>query len=291
MFSSFAPKITTDAKPRYKNKQLSDYPQYQVIKEWIQYDKRGTRVVYVKIKCKCNTVFEGRRFEIFRKPGEKTRNKKCPGCTSIEKKTKHAALLGAKFGIWEVVEMLPLSLGGQKIKLKCPKGHVKLTKLAHAKRRPDILCNECHDWAKKHGALKKTDGLYPITYQAWRSMKSRCKEYSPEAHLYFYRGIRVCDRWEKSFIYFLEDMGEKPSREYVLDRINVDGNYEPENCRWITAKENSANRRVSLNNREKFAIIDRDKLCSGCKDIALKDCPISVKQSRISRYEKKQMPL
>jgi hypothetical protein len=74
-------------------------------------------------------------------------------------------------------------------------------------------------------------------------MKSRCLNPNrPNYYLYGGRGIKVCERWF-DFTNFLEDMGEKP-KGYQLDRINTDGNYEPNNCRWVTPKENSNNRRV-----------------------------------------------
>lgn len=82
------------------------------------------------------------------------------------------------------------------------------------------------------------------TYKSWENMKARC--YKPSyirSQEYKGRGITVCERWLHSFDNFLEDMGERPSKEYSLDRINNDGNYEPSNCRWATAKEQSANQR------------------------------------------------
>ena len=59
-------------------------------------------------------------------------------------------------------------------------------------------------------------------------------------------------------------MGEHPSSEMQLDRIDVDGNYEKSNCRWVSAKENNSNRRISLSNRDKYDILPLNKACSYC---------------------------
>ena len=78
----------------------------------------------------------------------------------------------------------------------------------------------------------------------WRNLIARCC--NPNAHNYTYygaRGITVCDRWLKSYDDFLTDMGNKPSPEMQIDRINNNGNYEPGNCRWTTQTQNARNKR------------------------------------------------
>ena len=81
-------------------------------------------------------------------------------------------------------------------------------------------------------------------YRSWSQMKARCL--NPKAqnyHLYGGRGIKICAQWLNSFPTFLADMGKRPSLAYSLDRINNNGNYEPTNCKWSTATEQSNNRR------------------------------------------------
>lgn len=81
-------------------------------------------------------------------------------------------------------------------------------------------------------------------WHAWQEMRQRCSNPKNQAFAnYGGRGIRVCDRWEK-FENFISDMGMRPPG-YELDRINNDGNYEPENCRWVTSRSNKHNKRTN----------------------------------------------
>lgn len=97
----------------------------------------------------------------------------------------------------------------------------------------------------KHGHGASGAGRTP-TYISWANMIARChnkknKRYSD----YGGAGIFVCKRWRLAFANFLEDMGPKPDG-YQIDRINNDGGYEPWNCRWVTPKQNMANRRMKI---------------------------------------------
>jgi len=84
-------------------------------------------------------------------------------------------------------------------------------------------------------------------YRAWSNMKERCSNPRRDNYSqYGGRGIQVCDRWRASYQAFLLDMGRRPSSSHSLDRINVNGDYEPTNCRWSTAREQQGNRRTTL---------------------------------------------
>lgn len=99
-------------------------------------------------------------------------------------------------------------------------------------------CRNCNQ--DMHGHT--VGGVRHYMYNSWQTMLSRCRN---PRHIdyknYGARGIIVCKRWEK-FQHFLDDVGNRPEGK-TLDRINVDGNYEPGNTRWATHSEQMKNRR------------------------------------------------
>jgi hypothetical protein len=100
----------------------------------------------------------------------------------------------------------------------------------------------------RNGLFTNNDKEKELMYARYKNMKRRCyRKENDNYYLYGGRGIIVCDRWLESngqgFVNFCMDMGERPGSEYSIDRINPDGNYEPSNCRWATASEQSKNQR------------------------------------------------
>lgn len=92
----------------------------------------------------------------------------------------------------------------------------------------------------KHGLCRSKVSI------AWSGMRDRCNNpKNASFHNYGGRGIRVCERWS-DFLNFVADMGHPPSKAHSLDRIDVNGNYEPSNCRWATAKEQCRNTRDTV---------------------------------------------
>ena len=94
-------------------------------------------------------------------------------------------------------------------------------------------------------------------FYLWNGMKARCAN-PRHSHFPYYggRGIYVCDEWRESLMKFIEDMGERPSDKHQLDRIDNDGPYCKENCRWVTTETQTRNR-----SDNKFYEVDGKTLC------------------------------
>jgi hypothetical protein len=120
----------------------------------------------------------------------------------------------------------------------------------------------------KHGQSHAREGGPSRTYSTWQAMITRCTNPKQKSYLYYGgRGIAVCERWlnrEHGFENFLADMGERP-KGTTLDRKNTNGNYEPDNCKWATAAQQSQNQRDNRINMDTAKEIRRLHFVEGLR--------------------------
>lgn len=97
-----------------------------------------------------------------------------------------------------------------------------------------------HTQLEMHGLSKLPE------YKVWKSMRYRCRRPNSQVYKYYgARGIDVCERWYNSFSAFISDMGRRPTSNHSIERIDNDGDYTSDNCKWATKFEQVHNRRIS----------------------------------------------
>lgn len=154
--------------------------------------------------------------------------------------------IGTRFG--ELVTISDVWSGGagvgRLVKVRCDCGNESTVRCSNLKvqpsRSPTTTCGD----RDRHPRSGRHFRSGTPEYIAWQAMIQRCTNpNSPHWIDYGGRGIEVCDEW-RDFDRFFADMGERPD-ERVLDRIDNDGDYEADNCRWATISESMINRRRS----------------------------------------------
>jgi hypothetical protein len=162
-------------------------------------------------------------------------------------------LAGNRFGLLTAIALA--QRGPTKWLCRCDCGVEKAIVRGSLMRGATVSCGcasrDLHRRAvTKHGHASR-EGKFSPEYESWKHMLSRCR-LDPR---YAGRGIVVCERW-REFEAFLTDMGARPVGT-TLDRINNDGNYQPENCRWATHAQQMRNTR-----RTRWITINGETRCS-----------------------------
>ena len=156
-------------------------------------------------------------------------------------------MIGQTFGSWKVLTFSRPSITGERTlrdlwwcECSCGTKHeVDGRNLRAGRSKRCVNCGLVtrHGHARVSGCSR--------AYAVWRNMRQRCERKThPQFSSYGGRGIKVCERWQ-TFENFLADMGEPPAG-LSLDRIDNNGNYEPDNCRWATKLQQMSNRRNSV---------------------------------------------
>lgn len=153
-------------------------------------------------------------------------------------------LTGQRYGRLTCISRLPTEDGPSRVKCvrwrcRCDCGNEVVVRSDDLRQKGRVSCG-CA-WKSLGGASVK----HAREYGVWSAMMFRCfNDKCPQWHNYGGRGITVCERW-RTFANFLADMGERQGdrKTATLDRINVNGNYEPANCRWATMSRQARNTR------------------------------------------------
>ena len=159
---------------------------------------------------------------------------------------KKEYLVGIKFNLLTLVEEISTKSRFRMAKWSCSCGGSIITRIQSVELGYTKSCG-CLKYKKgivrrfKHGMSKSPE------YQAWADLKDRC--YNPNNKYFFNyggRGIKVCDRWLESFENFFEDMGYRPSKRFSIERVENNGIYEKNNCKWGTKYEQERNKRSNV---------------------------------------------
>jgi hypothetical protein len=205
-----------------------------IVNNWTIISEEGVKKgnSYYKCQCICGAICSVLATKLKNKASNR-----CNNCAS------QRLPIGLTINNWTILSKDGIKKRATYYNCKCICGKIYSIIGSHLKAGMSNYCRSCS--LSTHG-LSKTE-----EYSVWQGLFKRCE--NPKSQ-YFYcyggRGIKVCERW-RDFENFFKDMGLKPGKKYQIDRTDNDGDYEPGNCKWVTPKENVANRRCSKKNKQK----------------------------------------
>lgn len=163
--------------------------------------------------------------------------------------TAQTALLGKVFGRLTVTKFIEMTPKTSIWEAHCECGNITQVRRGNLVSGATKSCGcLCVELSKEREAIHghSRGGVKSPTYKTWESIKTRCNpNNNTNNEHYADKGITVCDRWLESFENFLEDMGDKPSKDMSIDRIDNEKGYSKENCRWSTIEQQARNKSYS----------------------------------------------
>lgn len=153
-------------------------------------------------------------------------------------------LHGQRFGSLVVVKLAPRGqCANAQWVCKCDCGQEVIRRGDRLRSGRSTMCciNGHHPQAIDPADSRAREALYPSEYSSWQHLRDRCNNPQHERYPHYGgRGIKVCAQWS-DFSVFLADMGRKPGPKWSIERIDVNGNYEPGNCKWLPLSEQQEN--------------------------------------------------
>lgn len=185
----------------------------------------------------------------------------------------------------------------RRVLARCDCGKEKVVYLKHLKSGASKSCGHSN-WVENCRNIGKSNLKYSNfnisstrLYSIWNSMKGRCYYKNNDNYKYYGgRGITICEEWKNNFMSFYNwAICNGYNEKLTIDRIDVNGNYEPNNCRWLTFKEQSNNRRNAKNSRYLTYRGKTKTLSQWCKEYDINVSTLSCRVNKLKWTDEKAL--